>query len=261
MCAIRQLISGTIFLLYFVITKHPWPKGKEWLTIIILSVLNFMLSNTLSTWAVKYISSGLGAIIGAIVPLWIVIISMFSGYRLPKKAAIGLLLGFGGVCVIFYDHLKDFLNVDFKFGILLALGSTISWAFGSLYTQKHAANFNPYFGIGLQMLISCVALFGVSYSTGNFISVSTIPANGWWAIAYLVVFGSVLTFIAYVYTLKHLPTSQASIYAYTNPVVTIILGALIFSERLNIFVAIGGLVTIAGVYLVNNSFKKKLAKG
>ena len=260
MCAIRQLISGSIFLIYFLISKHPWPRGKEWVTILILSILNFMLSNTLSTWAVKYISSGLGAIIGAIVPLWIVIITLFSGYRLPKKAALGILLGFGGVCIIFYDHLKDFLNADFRIGILLALGSTISWAFGSLFTQKQAVNFNPYFSIGLQMLISCIALFGISYSTGNVINIISIPANGWWAIAYLVVFGSVLTFIAYVYTLKHLPTSQASIYAYTNPVVTIILGAIIFNERLNVFVAVGGVVTILGVYLVNNSYKKKLVK-
>ena len=258
MCAIRQLIAGSVFLIYFLIKKHPWPKKGEWVTILILSALNFMLSNSLSTWAVKYISSGLGAIIGAIVPLWIVIITMFSGYRLPKKAALGILLGFSGVCIIFYDHLKDFLNIDFRFGIILSVASTISWAFGSLYTKKHAANFNPYFSVGLQMLISCIALFGISYSTGNVVNISSIPAVGWWTIVYLVIFGSVLTFIAFVYTLKHLPTSQASIYAYTNPVVTILLGALIFSERLNIFVAMGGAVTILGVYLVNNSFKKKV---
>ena len=110
------------------------------------------------------------------------------------------------------------------------------------------------------MLISCIALFGVSYTTGDIINITSIPPIGWWAIIYLVIFGSVLTFIAFVYTLKHLPTSQASIYDYTNPVVTILLGAIIFNERLNMFVAMGGAVTILGVYLVNNSFKKKLVK-
>ena len=258
MCAIRQLFGGCLYLLYFGYNKHPWPKGKQWVTILILSALNFMLTNTLSTWGVKFISSGLGAIIAAIVPLWIVIITMFQGYRLPVKAMTGLMLGFGGVCIIFYDHLKDFLNADFRLGIFLSLAASISWAFGGLYTKKHAANFNPYFSMGLQMIISALALFGVTYTTGDMISISNIPLNAWLAVSYLVIVGSVLTFIAYVYMLQRLPTSQASIYAYINPVVAVLLGAVIFHEKLNMYVAIGGAVTIFGVYLVNDSFKKKL---
>jgi drug/metabolite transporter (DMT)-like permease len=258
MCAMRQLFGGTLYLLYFGFTKHPWPKGKQWVTILILSILNFMLTNTLSTWGVKYISSGLGAIIAAIVPLWIVIITMFQGHRLPVKAITGLLLGFGGVCIIFYDHLKDFLFADFRFGIFLSLAASISWAFGSVYTKKHAAGFNPYFSMGLQMIISAIALSGVTYATGDMINIADIPLNGWMAISYLVIIGSVLTFIAYVYMLQLLPTSQASIYAYINPVVAVLLGAIIFNEKLNVYVAIGGAVTISGVYLVNNSFSKKL---
>lgn len=258
MCAIRQLFGGSLYLLYFGFAKTPWPRGKQWITILILSALNFMLTNTLSTWGVKYISSGLGAIIAAIVPLWIVIITMFQGYRLPAKAMIGLMLGFGGVCIIFYDHLKDFLNADFRFGIFLSLAASISWAFGGVYTKKHAANFNPYFSMGLQMIISAMALFGVTYTTGDMINFRDIPVSGWLAVSYLVIIGSVLTFIAYVYMLQRLPTSQASIYAYINPVVAVLLGAVIFHERLNIYVAIGGAVTILGVYLVNDSFRRKL---
>ena len=258
MCAMRQLFGGSLYLLYFGFAKHPLPKGKQWGTILILSILNFMLTNTLSTWGVKYISSGLGAIIAAIVPLWIVIITMFQGHRLPVKATTGLLLGFGGICIIFYDHLKDFLISDFRFGIFLSLAASISWAFGGVYTKKHAANFNPYFSMGLQMIISAIALFGVTFTTGDMINVRDIPLNGWLAVSYLVIIGSVLTFIAYVYMLQRLPTSQASIYAYINPVVAVLLGAVIFNERLNIYVAIGGVVTILGVYLVNDSFKRKL---
>jgi drug/metabolite transporter (DMT)-like permease len=257
LCAIRQLLGGSVYLLYFIITKHPWPKGRQWGTILILSLLNFALSNSLSTWGVQYISSGLGAIIGAIFPLWMVIIALFDGDRLPQKALLGMVMGFGGVCIIFYDHLQDFLFPDFRFGIIISVGATISWAFGSSYTKKHAANFNPYFSLGLQMIISSMALFSVSYATGNTIHVAQIPANAWWAILYLVVIGSVLTFIAYIYSLQRLPTSMASLYAYINPVVAVLLGAIIFYEKLNMYVAVGGAVTIAGVYLVNDSFKRR----
>ena len=258
LCAIRQLLGGAVYLLYFIITKHPWPKGKQWGTILMLSFLNFMLSNGLSTWGVQYISSGLGAIIGAIFPLWLVIIALFGGDRLPQRAVLGMVMGFGGVCIIFYDHLKDFLNTDFSFGIMLSVAATISWAFGTLYTKKHAANFNPYFSLGLQMLISSIALFSVSHATGNTVSIAQIPANAWWAILYLVIIGSVLTFIAFIYSLQRLPTSLASLYAYTNPIVAVLLGAIIFNEKLNGYVAIGGAVTIAGVYLVNDTFKRKV---
>jgi drug/metabolite transporter (DMT)-like permease len=253
---IRQFLAGTLYIIFFLVKKQPWPKGEQWITIFILSILNFMLSNGISYWGLQYISSGLGAIIGAIFPLWIVIISLFKGERLPRKALVGLLLGFGGVCIIFYDHLKDFLKADFILGIVLSVTATISWAFGTLYTKKHAANFNPYFSLGLQMFISSIALLCITQATGKALPLHAIAANTWWAILYLLIIGSILTFIAYIYSLQHLPTSLASLYAYINPVIAVLLGAVIFKERLNIFVGIGGIVTIAGVYLVNDAFRK-----
>jgi drug/metabolite transporter (DMT)-like permease len=102
----------------------------------------------------------LGAIIGAIFPLWIVVIGLFNKEnKMPLKAITGMILGFGGVCLIFYDHLHDFLNKEFQMGILFSLIATWTWAFATLYTKKQAVNFNPYFSLGLQMLISGVCLF------------------------------------------------------------------------------------------------------
>lgn len=255
--AIRHIIGGGLYIIFFLLKKEPLPKGKElWRTIFILSVLNFMLSNGLSYWGLQYISSGLGAIIGAIFPLWIVIIDLFKGERLPRKAIVGLLLGFGGICIIFSDHLKDFLNAGFTFGIILSVLATMSWALGTVYTKKHAANFNPYFSLGLQMFISGIMLTGIIKSTGLYMPLQDIPVKAWWALLYLLTIGSVLTFVAYLYCLQHLPTSVASLYAYVNPVVAILLGALLFSEKLNMLIAVGGAVTIAGVYLVNDAFRK-----
>jgi drug/metabolite transporter (DMT)-like permease len=256
--AIRQFLAGILYIIFFVVKKQPWPKGKQWGIIIILAVLNFMLSNGLSYWGLQFITSGLASIIGAIFPLWIVLINLFGGERMPPKALTGLIMGFGGVCIIFADHLQDFLNADFTLGIILSVLATISWAAGSLYTKKHAANFNPYFSLGLQMIISGIALSGVIKTTGQYVPLAQIPANTWWAILYLIIIGSILTFIAYLYSLQHLPTSLASLYAYINPVVAVLLGVIIFNEKLNMFVAVGGAVTIAGVYLVNDAFRKRV---
>lgn len=167
-----------------------------------------------------------------------------------------MLLGFGGVCVVFYDHLQDFFNADFRFGIFLSLAATLSWAFGTLYTKAQAVNFNPYFSLGLQMVISGTALSVLTGITGNSIALAAVPAASWWAIAYLVVFGSVLSFIAYIYSLQHLPTALASVYAYINPVVAVLLGAAIFAEPLTAAIAMGGSITIAGVYLVNYAMRR-----
>lgn len=257
LAAIRQFISGSLYLSFFLFKKTPWPKGKQWKSIVILSLLNFVLSNGLSTWGVKYISSGLGAIIGAMVPLWIVFINIFRGERITRLAVLGILICFGGVCAIFYEHLLDFLQPDFQFGILLSVTATITWAFGTLYTKKKAASFNPYFSLGLQMFISSISLFTFIGATGTGIPLSEIPANSWWSIGYLVFFGSILTFIAFIYALQKLPTELSSVYAYVNPIVAVILGSLIFGEPLTTAIIFGGSVTLIGLYLINFAMRKK----
>jgi drug/metabolite transporter (DMT)-like permease len=257
--AIRQFLGGLLYVAYFLFQETPWPKAKQWKTILILSLLNFVLSNGLSTWGVKYISSGLGAILGAIFPIWIVIITFFRGERLSKLAVTGMLVCFGGVCIIFYDHLKDFLQPNFTFGIILSLIATLTWSFGTLYTKKKAASFNPYFSLGLQMLISSLFLFVVIGATGTSIPLGEIPANSWWSIAYLVIIGSVLTFIAFIYALQKLPAEVNSIYAYINPIVAVILGSIIFGEPLTLFLAAGGMIVLIGLYLVNLAMRKNKA--
>ena len=256
LAAIRQFIGGSIYICFFIFKKAPWPKGKQWKTILILSVLNFALSNGLSTWGVKFISSGLGAILNAIFPLWIVIITFFQGEKLARLAILGLIVSFSGVCVIFYDHLADFLQADFRFGIFLSIIATITWAFGSLYTKKKAATFNPYFSLGLQMFISSSILLTITETTGMSVPLNSIPVTSWYAIGYLVIVGSIMSFIAYVYMLQKLPAEISSIYAYINPIVAILLGALLFEETLNIAIAIGGTITLSGLFMVNKSIRR-----
>jgi drug/metabolite transporter (DMT)-like permease len=261
MAGIRQSIGGLCYVIFFLAKGAKLPNRKEWTSIVILSLLNFALTNGLSTWGLQHITAGLGAIIGAIFPLWLVVIGLFtSGSKIPLRAIIGLLVGFAGVCIVFFDHLDDFLDPNFRFGILISLAATWTWAFGTLYTKKKAAAFNPYFSLGLQMVISGFILLvftQAANSPANKLAIpfNEIPWQSWASVGYLVLFGSLLSFIAYLYALQHLPTEQASIYAYVNPVVAVLLGSLIFSERVTIYIVIGGMVALAGVYLVNRAFK------
>lgn len=259
MAGVRQMLSGALFVAFFLAKGERFPKGKEWIPILILSILNFTLSNGLATWGVKYISAGLGSVLGAIFPLWLAIIGFFAAKeRLPVKGVLGLLLGFAGICVIFFEHLHDFLNPQFRFGIIISLVATWTWAFGTLYTKKQATVFNPYFSVGLQMMIASVVLLGYSYSTNEVITLATVPWQSWAAIVYLAVFCSVLSFVAFLYALQNLPTGLVSLYAYINPIVAITFGWLLFDELLTPSIIAGVTITLGGVYLVNKSLQKVL---
>ncbi len=255
--AIRQTLAGLLFTGYFISKGMPWPKGREWRPILILGTLNILIPNGLTTWGVKYISAGLAAILAATFPIWMVVIAMFSSKnKTPNKAVQGLLLGFLGICLIFYEHLLDFLNPDFLFGIIISLIGAWSWAFGTIYTKQNAKVFNPYFSLGLQMLISGIVVGVISKSAGMTIPLSEISWQAWTAILYLALIGSIVSFIAYLYALQRLPIEQASIYGYINPVITVLLGAAFFGEKLTVFIIAGGVVTLYGVYLINQALRK-----
>lgn len=257
MAGLRQAIGGILYVIFFVAKGYRFPKGREWGTIFILSILNFVFSNGLSTWGVRFIPAGLASIISAIFPLWLVVIGLFSAKaKLPKKTIIGLLLGFSGICVVFYEHLPQFFNPQFRFGIFISLFATVTWAFGTLYIKKHASGFNPYYSLGIQMLISGILLMAVSEATHTSIPLSSIPWQSWTAIAFLTVFSSVICFVAYLYALQHLPTEQVSLYAYVNPIVAITFSSLLFGELITAFMIIGVLITLYGVFLVNRSISK-----
>jgi drug/metabolite transporter (DMT)-like permease len=252
LAGIRQFVGGICFVIFFLYKGKTLPKGDEWKSIFILSFLNFILSNGLSTWGVKYISAGLGSIIGSIFPLWLVIIHLSgSKTKLNSKTTIGLLLGFTGICVIFYEHLHEFFNPQFRFGIFLSLISTWSWALGMIYTKKHAANFNPYFSLGLQMVVAGIFLIFITNVTNTAIPLVQIPWQSWAAIGYLIVFSSFIAFIAFLYALQNLSTEQTSLYAYVTPIISILLGWLLLNEMMTVFIIWGSIITLSGVYFVN----------
>ncbi|MBK8547130.1 MAG: EamA family transporter [Saprospiraceae bacterium] len=258
LASIRQIIAGTAFLVYFFVKKYTLPERSDYLPLIILAILNFVMSNGLSTWGVMYIPAGLGSIIGAIFPFWIVILGFIGeNTKPPARSLAGLVIGFSGICIIFYDHVLDFVKPDFRFGIFLSLFSTFTWALGTLYTKKHAKRFNPYFGLGFQLTISGIILFIISLYNPGTLSLVEIPWQAWVSIIYLVVFGSMIGFIAYIYALQHLPTEQTAIYAYINPIVAIITGSIFLHEKTGLFILAGVITTLTGVYLVNSSYRSK----
>jgi len=265
LAGIRQAVAGFLITGFFLLRGYKLPEKMVLSKLFVIGTLMLCGGNGLLTWAMKFIPSGLGAIIAATIPIWITIASYFlvQRTRLSLQLIIGMILGFGGVAGIFYNYLSSLMNPDFQFGILIAFGSCIFWALGSVLTAKWALGVNYLYGAGFQMFFSgIIMLIVATLFLGQHVEVSTFTTELWESLLYLVLVGSVFSYSAYVFALNNLPPAQVSIYAYINPVVAVLLGWLILHEKLSWLTGVCSLVTIGGVYLVNsaiNKNKKRLA--
>lgn len=261
MVGIRQIMAGLCYVLFFIFRGDKLPAKKNWGPILLLSLLNFMISNGLATWGVKLTTAGISAIIGAIFPLWLVLIlTIKGGHRIPRLAWLGMLLGFAGICVIFYEHLKLLFDYSFLAGIVIGLIAALAWAYGTLYTKEFALDFNPYQSIGWQMLISGIVLNIFATATGQTIPLAEITLRTWEAILFLVIVSSIIAFLAYLYALQRLPASLVSTYAYINPIVAVFAGHFFLHEKLSLLILEGSIVTLTGVYIVNRALQRQNKK-
>jgi drug/metabolite transporter (DMT)-like permease len=132
----------------------------------------------------------------------------------------------------------------------------LGWSLGTVFLSRNKANMNPYFGTGWQMLISSVILFIFAETTQPTVAITAISLKVWAMIFYLVIFGSVISFVAFIYSMEKLPPAVSSLYAYINPLVAMLVAALVLKEKLTLNILWGSLVTLVGVFLVNYSIKK-----
>jgi drug/metabolite transporter (DMT)-like permease len=256
--AIRQLIAGVIFIVFFKLKGEPWPKLSQLRSLLLIAFFLLIFANGLSTWSIRYISSGLGALIGALFPLFVVIIeSLFFKVRVKPLTYIGLTLGILGIAFVFYDSAFHHQTDKYIFGAVLGLIATLSWSIGTIMVSRKKLNMNPYYGMGWQMALSSPFIMAMAFTTGEYIPVTEIPAQSWLGLAWLVFAGSCIAFVCFIYSMKHLPAGIASLYAYINPIVAMLIGSVLLAEVLTIDLLIGTIITIAGVYLVNHSMKEK----
>ena len=254
----RHLIGGSLYVGYFFFKKFPFPTKEQFIRIFWVSLIMFVLCNGFSVMSVQYIPSGLAAVVGAMSPLWVAVFGLliFRDTKLSATTTAGLLLGFGGVLITFYDYIEELADTNFILGVIYGLIASITWALGTLLTVKDSKKLDPYYSMGWQMFLSGIMLSVFSFATNQHVPISSIGTEGWLSLAYLIVVGSVIAFMAFIYALKRLPATQVSIHSYINPLVAIIIGDLMMNEGFTAYLVIGTIVTLLGVYLVNRGFKK-----
>jgi drug/metabolite transporter (DMT)-like permease len=258
MAGVRQFISGLILVVFFLARGYKLPGLQELKRISVQGIFLLCIANGLLTWAMEYISGGLAAIIVALVPLFIALFSVWlSGCaKITRWMLAGLVIGFAGVLLIFSDYMGEMQNRNFLFGVGLALISVLSWSFGTVYTSKQRSSINILFNVGLQMFIAGIIMLIVCGITGKYVNLVSAGQESWLALLYLIVFGSLIAYSAFVFAISKLPPTLVSVYAYINPVVAVGLGWLLLAEKMNGIMAVGILITLAGVFVVNREFKK-----
>jgi drug/metabolite transporter (DMT)-like permease len=225
--------------------REPWPSARDSLHLMVVGALLLGGSNALVSWAELHLSSGLAAILAALVPLWLALFSMKKEPLGPKGWA-GILLGIAGVAVLVWPSGGVRVHAG---GFVAMIAAPLIWARGTLHGKHHVHGGGLLTNVGIQMLTAAVIGLAVAPLTGGFLR-GPLTARALGAIAYLALFGSLLAFSAYIYLAKAWPPAKMGTYAYLNPLVAVLLGSLILHEAFGLREILGMAIILGAVALV-----------
>ena len=250
---LRFAAAGTIVILAMRMRGIRVPRDPRLLRdTAIAGTLLLVGGNAAVILAERHVPSGITAVMVSTMPIWTVVISALTprGHRLGPLNWFGLLAGLAGVVVLVWPELAGPLpaNREFLWGVVMLQLGSISWAAGSVYVVSRRALVPPLLGAGLQMLAGGIVMLLIGTLFGEWAHLNP-DRRGWEAFLYLLVFGSLLGYVSFVYALQHLPVAKVSLYGYVNPIVAVIVGALILDERFGLREATATAIVLGAVAL------------
>jgi len=260
MCGLRFSIAGVIMLAVCAATgRRIFYSAKQIALASIVGLLLLMGGNLTLSYAELTVSSGLAALIIAITPLWFLVLDslLLGDHHISRRGKAGLALGIVGLFVLVWPQLQSgsMGHREFWASISLIFGS-FTWALGSVLSKRWQSGMDVFSATGWQVVAAGVGNFIFALFAGDLTRVRWTP-RGLGAVGYLVVCGSWIGYTAYIWLLKHVPTSKVSTYAYVNPVVAVFLGWLILHERVDRFILAGSAIVVLSVILVTSAKVKE----
>lgn len=256
---LRHFIAGLVIWLTLPFLKRKIRfTGKQIWQQVIPGVLMLALGNGTIGWAEKYIPSGLAALIVSIMPVYVVLINLLTGTAkgsLNGKIILGLLLGCAGIVLIFRDNLNDLTNTRYLLGVLATFAASLCWAAGTIYMKQHGAGTDSLANTAIQLSSGGLALLLSSPFLDDYTQLQHIDPDSVWALVYLIIFGSLLSYLCYIYAIKKLPVGLVSIYAYINPFIAVSLGFLLNNEKVTWVTVVAFITTLAGVFWINSGYR------
>lgn len=259
LAGIRNFISGFIILSYLLFQKKLEKVAPhQFARAFLLSILMIVLANGLTTYAEKYITSGLASLISTFNPLFVLAINLILGYeKLSVKTTVGIFFGIFGMFMIYQSRVEELLVPEYRGGIFAILIAVISWAVGTVITKKGSANaLSMLMNVGLQMIIAGFVLTIIQYTLNPTIDYESWSTRSIAATIYLALFGSVVGYVAFSYLLTQLPSTKVTVLSYVNVVVALFLGWLLLDEEITLRIILATVCIISGVVVVN--YKRRI---
>ena len=253
---VRFLLAGLI--LYFFArfkNKEPSPLQKQWGPAFIAGGFLLFGGNGCIVWAERFVPSGLAALFIAVVPLWMVLLE-WKWHEIARPSSgvfFGIGIGFLGVWLLMApDLLHRGAHSIHLGGALLLLLASLSWSIGSVYSRKADLPKSPFLSTAMQMIGGGVLLLIMGLLQGEFahLRIDHFSTKSICALIYLVIFGSLLGFTAYLWLLKNAGVARTSTYAFVNPVVAIFLGWAFAGEKLDAQTALAAFFVLVAVIII-----------
>ena len=234
MAGTRFLVAGTAVYAYARLRGAQRPTRDHWLSAGLVGVLLLVGGNGLVSWAEQLVPSGIAALLVATVPLWMILLGLLDR-RNPRPSLVvfgGVLLGFVGVGVLVLPSGSGPDRVS-PLGVAALLAGAVFWAWGSLRSRTAKLPASPLLANGMQMIVggALLVLAGLGSGEGSRLHFASISMESLLGLGYLISFGSIVAYNAYIWLLKHADPTWVSTYAFVNPIVAVFLGWLIAHER------------------------------
>lgn len=256
---LRFTLATVIMFAWSLASGHSIRPGRDLWNALLIGFLLLFIGNGAVVWVEQTIPSSVVAIMIAVAPLMFVLLDrpQWSVNLRSWSVLVGVVAGFAGVWLLFSEKIEAQLAATEvtpeTSGMLILLLAIIGWPAGSVYARYHPPQVPAAVNTGWQMLGGGLFFLMASFGRGEWSQVhwAAIPMSAWLSLAYLIVFGSIIGFSAYVWLLSVRPATQVSTYAYVNPVVAVLLGVFLGSEELGWREIAGLVVILTGVLMIN----------
>ena len=259
--ALRFFPAGLVLFAWMIIQGERVPTPRQWRSATMLALLIFVGDYGLLFWAEKHVPSGIAAVMLALIPLFMALseIIFLRTQRLTVRLTVALLIGILGVGVLMSRSLAlGGAPIDTRGAVALILAS-MSWSVASVLSRKMPLPHSKVMSAASQMLAGGILLILIAGALGEFRTFhpSAISGGAWFALLYLIVFGSLIGFTAYVWLLHHESPTKVGTYAYVNPVVAVLLGYFFGGETLGIRTVLGTLFVLVSVLVITTAPSRK----
>jgi len=263
LASMRFFVAGAVLFLWMRLKGTPSPSCREWLAASLLAVCIFVVDYGLLFWAEQRVPSGIAAVMLATIPVFMALseILILRTEPLTFRLALALLVGIGGVSILVSRSVSFGEAPIDRAGAVALVIAAMSWSIASVLTRKLPLPASKVMSSGAQMLAGGILLALTAAILGEFrgFHISAVSRGAWYALAYLIVAGSIVGFTAYVWLIHHESPTKVGTYAYVNPVVAVIVGYFLGGESVGPRTLLGTLLVLVSVIVITTTHARKPA--